>query len=143
MYRYTLAFLCVMALFAIGNIMLKYKRGRIPRAVRATWSTCFASLAAVLLALIGNIVLKPGNLIYFLAYFAAVAGVMVLMFERARLVRYSIFLLSQGPPFLREYLAGPAQEYLANIRNNTVVFFAKNDNLEVLNKAATYVQVDH
>ena len=26
---YTLSFLCVMALFAFGNMMLKYKRGRI------------------------------------------------------------------------------------------------------------------
>mmetsp|Transcript_85475 Transcript_85475/g.227942 ORF Transcript_85475/g.227942 Transcript_85475/m.227942 type:complete len:598 (+) Transcript_85475:267-2060(+) len=139
---YTLAFLCVMALFAIGNIMLKYKRGRIPRPVRATWTTCFASLGAVVVALLGNVALKPGNLRYFALYFAAVATVMIMMFERVRLLRYILFLLSQGPPFLRDRFAPKAQEYLESIRNNTVVFFTKNENLEVLNKAATYVQTN-
>ncbi len=30
---YTLAFLSVMALFALGNVLLKYRRERLPRAV--------------------------------------------------------------------------------------------------------------
>lgn len=33
---YTLAFLSVMALFAIGNMLLKKERGRLPRDVRAS-----------------------------------------------------------------------------------------------------------
>jgi amino acid transporter len=99
---YTLSFLCVMALFSIGNMMLKYKRGRIRRPVRATWPSCFAALAAVLIALIGNIMLAPGHLIYFLLYFAVVAGITIVMFERIRILKYFLYLVSQGPVHLQD-----------------------------------------
>jgi hypothetical protein len=52
---YTLAFLCVMALFAYGTMMLKYKRGRIRRDVEAPWPACVLALAGVLVALGGNL----------------------------------------------------------------------------------------
>mmetsp|Transcript_45382 Transcript_45382/g.95100 ORF Transcript_45382/g.95100 Transcript_45382/m.95100 type:complete len:657 (-) Transcript_45382:18-1988(-) len=137
---YTLSFLGVMALFAIGNMILKYKRGRIRRPIRATWPTCFAALAAVLVALIGNIVMAPGNLIYFLVYFAIVAGATLLMFERVRLLKYFLYFVSQGPQHLQDRFAGVTQMAMDKIRSQKVVFFAKNDNLEVLNKAVSYVQ---
>ncbi len=98
---YTLSFLGVMALFAIGNMILKYKRGRIRRPIRATWPTCFAALAAVLVALVGNVVMAPGNLIYFLVYFGLVAGATLLMFERVRLLKYFLYFVSQGPQHLQ------------------------------------------
>jgi hypothetical protein len=34
--------------------------------VRASWPTCFGALGAVLVALLGNLVLAPNHLIYFL-----------------------------------------------------------------------------
>jgi amino acid transporter len=137
---YTLSFLGVMALFAAGNMILKYKRGRIRRPIRATWPTCFAALAAVLVALIGNVVMAPGNLIYFLVYFAVVAGATVVMFERVRILKYFLYFVSQGPQHLQDRFAGVTQMAMDKIRSQKVVFFAKNDNLEVLTKAVSYVQ---
>mmetsp|Transcript_64863 Transcript_64863/g.148558 ORF Transcript_64863/g.148558 Transcript_64863/m.148558 type:complete len:684 (-) Transcript_64863:309-2360(-) len=137
---YTLSFLCVMALFAFGNMMLKYKRGRIRRPVRATWPTNVAALAAVLIALAGNVILAPGHLIYFIVYFAVIAGLTMVMFERIRLLKYFLYFVSQGPMHLQDRFAGVTQMAMDKIRSQKVVFFAKNDNLEVLNKAVSYVQ---
>jgi amino acid transporter len=131
---YTLSFLCVMALFAAGNMMLKYKRGRIRRPVRASWPSCFAALTAVLIALVGNVMLAPGHLIYFLVYFGIVAGITILMFERIRILKYFLYLVSQGPIHLQDRFAGVTQLAMDKIKSQKVVFFAKNDNLEVLNK---------
>ena len=137
---YTLSFLCVMALFAFGNMMLKYKRGRIRRPVRASWPTNLAALSSVLIALCGNIILAPGHLIYFIVYFAVIAGLTMVMFERIRLLKYFLFFVSQGPAHLQDRFAGITQMAMDKIRSQKVVFFAKNDNLEVLNKAVAYVQ---
>lgn len=137
---YTLSFLCVMALFSVGNMMLKYKRGRIRRPVRATWPSCFAALAAVLVALIGNVMLAPGHLIYFILYFAVVAGITTVMFERIRILKYFLYLVSQGPVHLQDRFAGVTQLAMDKIKSQKIAFFAKNDNLEVLNKAVSYVQ---
>uniref|UniRef100_A0A7S0ESQ3 Amino acid permease/ SLC12A domain-containing protein n=1 Tax=Hanusia phi TaxID=3032 RepID=A0A7S0ESQ3_9CRYP len=137
---YTLSFLCVMTLFAVGNMMLKYKRGRIRRPIRASWSTNIAALAAVVVALIGNIMLAPGHLIYFFIYFIVVAGITWAMFERIRVLKYFLYFVSQGPQHLQDRFAGVTQLAMDKIRSQKVVFFAKNDNLEVLNKAVSYVQ---
>ena len=110
--------------------------------MRASWTTCFAALFAVVLALIGNIVLAPGNLIYFFIYFGAVAGLTFLMFERIRVLKYFLFFVSKGPQAVQDRFAGVTQLAMDKIRSQKIVLFAKNDNLEVLNKALTYVQTN-
>ena len=46
---YTIAFLCVMMLFAVGNRLLAVKRGRLPRETRASWPTAILAMIAVTL----------------------------------------------------------------------------------------------
>eukprot|EP00286_Rhodomonas_abbreviata_P016730 CAMPEP_0181342372 /NCGR_PEP_ID=MMETSP1101-20121128/30960_1 /TAXON_ID=46948 /ORGANISM="Rhodomonas abbreviata, Strain Caron Lab Isolate" /LENGTH=681 /DNA_ID=CAMNT_0023453815 /DNA_START=178 /DNA_END=2223 /DNA_ORIENTATION=- len=137
---YTLAFLCVMALYAFGTMMLKYKRGRIRRSIKATWPTCFAALAAVLVAIIGNVVLSPSTLIAFFLYFLAAALIMLIVFERVRLLKWFLYFVSQGSDSTQDRFGGVTQMAMDKIRSQKVVFFAKNDNLEVLSKAVNYVQ---
>ncbi len=45
--------------------------------------------------------MAPGNLIYFLVYFAVVAGATVVMFERVRILKYFLYFVSQGPQHLQ------------------------------------------
>ena len=52
---YTISFLSVMALFGIGNILLKVKRAALPRPEKASWLSVFVAIIAVSIALIGNI----------------------------------------------------------------------------------------
>jgi hypothetical protein len=70
---YAIAFLSVMSLFALGNLMLKFKRNQLKREVRATWTQTFIALGGVIVALMGNIIMNPENLLVFLWYFFAMA----------------------------------------------------------------------
>ncbi len=56
---YTISFLGVMALFAIGNMLLKKTRSRLRTDVRASWPVVFLALCAVIAGLVGNIVMRP------------------------------------------------------------------------------------
>mmetsp|Transcript_39921 Transcript_39921/g.94738 ORF Transcript_39921/g.94738 Transcript_39921/m.94738 type:complete len:679 (+) Transcript_39921:162-2198(+) len=137
---YTLSFLCVMALFAVGTIVLKYKRGSIRRSIKATWPTCFAALAAVTVALIGNMFLAPSKLIYFFIWFLLGTLAFLLVFERVRLLRWFLYFVSQGSSATQDRFGGVTQLAMDKMRAQKVAFFAKNDNLETLTKAVAYVQ---
>ena len=56
---YTISFLSVMALFGVGNILLKVKRNSLPRPEKASWFSILIAIGAVIVALIGNIVMEP------------------------------------------------------------------------------------
>lgn len=90
---YTIAFLCVMALFALGNLMLKYKRRSLPREIQSpVWATV-VGLFLVLVALIGNVGSRPQDLLPFLIFFVAAVTVVMLMFVRFSLVKFLINIL--------------------------------------------------
>ena len=62
---YTFSFLSVMALFCVGNILLKVKRSRLPRPVRASWLVVLLALTAVLVGLVGNAMMsRPASLFF-------------------------------------------------------------------------------
>lgn len=139
---YTLAFLCVMALFAYGTMMLKYKRGRIRRDVEAPWPACVLALAGVLVALGGNLWMQPASLFYLAIYFGLVAGVILAMFERVRVLKYFLFFVSRAPESIRNALAPATLSAIELIKSQKIVFFAKNGNLEVLQKAVSYIHLN-
>ncbi len=62
---YTISFLSVMALFGLGNILLKVRRGKLPRDTRASWPSLILAIGAVLIgiAFIWNFGLVVGALI--------------------------------------------------------------------------------
>ena len=53
---YTMAFLCVMSLFAIGTMLLKFKRPDLPRPVECPWWMAMVGLICVFIAFIGKLV---------------------------------------------------------------------------------------
>ncbi len=139
---YTLAFLSVMALFAVGNMLLKVKRARLPRAVRASWPAVTTGLVAVLLGLIGNIVLDPINVEIFEVYFLATAGVVALMFLRRELLKVALYVsravvekLGSASNWVHQVIMGEIQR----ISETAVVYFTRGDNMVTLNRAALYV----
>ncbi len=84
---YTLSFLGVMALFAIGNMLLKVKRARLPRSVRANWPSVVIALAAVLAGLAGNLWLNPSYVEVFAIYLTVCATAVAVMFLRVQILR--------------------------------------------------------
>ncbi|MGB3776120.1 MAG: APC family permease, partial [Leeuwenhoekiella sp.] len=79
---YTIAFLSVMILFGLGNILLKTKRSALVSPERASWWALFVAITAVGLAIVGNLILNPAYFIIFLEYLAPTLLVVYFMLFR-------------------------------------------------------------
>ncbi len=139
---YTISFLAVMALFGLGNILLKVKRSKLPRPTRASPLAIFLAISAVLAALVGNAILNPPYLGVFLEYFFPTFLVVLVMLNRTRLLRMVLYVI--------KYLFEPIQRFVkkANrrilklideINAQEFVFFTNEDNVATLNKVMLYI----
>ncbi len=139
---YTLSFLSVMALFAVGNLLLKAKRARLPRDVRASPTAVVIALVAVLIGLAGNITLDPHNVKVFAIYLGLTLSVVGVMLLRVRLMRMALsasrWLVEQVVAF-NESLRVMVRQKIDQINSVGVVYFTKGDNAETLERAARYV----
>ena len=139
---YTIAFLGVMTLFAIGNILLKVKRARLPRDVRAPWPFVLLAVAAMVAALVGNILLNPRYVEVFLLYFSVAGAAVGLMLLRVRLLR---LLLSVSEVLLvrwhvvNTWFSRKVRGEIQRINSRELVFFTEDDSLPLLNEMALYV----
>ncbi|MFD2244614.1 APC family permease [Pontibacter ruber] len=139
---YTISFLSVMTLFGFGNILLKLRRNRLPRPVRASGMVLLLAISAVLAALIGNAILNPAYVWVFLKYFIPTAAVVFIMLYRIELLILFTYLLRQVERPLRKIL--PFKSYttlrlINTIRSQQFVFFTKGDNIANLNKVMRYI----
>ena len=139
---YTLSFLSVMALYAIGNMLLKRTRGRLPRTERASWTTALVALFAVLFGLIGNILLDPLNVEVFATYYLVGLAAVMLMFLRIEILRVVLFLsrsvvdrVMKANEWIRRTIYGKIEE----ISGREVIYFTRGDDISILNSAALYV----
>lgn len=139
---YTISFLGVMALFAAGNMLLKLKRDRLPRAVRAGWPAVIIGLLAVLAGLAGNLLLNPEYIKVFLMYLAVCAGAVAVMFLRVQILRV---LLAGSRAVVARIRNGSRRlnlgimKKIAQINSFQVIYFSRGDDLNALNRAALYV----
>jgi len=140
---YTISFLAVMALFAVGNMLLKVKRGRLPRAARAGWPTVLIATAAVIAGLFGNVIRNPDDALVFVEYFVPAILIITIMLTRVTLLKGLLFsirgLISTMSHPLRG-LAKSIEEKIEEINAQEVVFFTRGDNLANLNRAVLYVR---
>lgn len=65
---YTLAFLSVMTLFAIGNIVLRETRTELKRTYHAPALFVVIAILSTIIGIYGNVMIDPKNLTYFLTY---------------------------------------------------------------------------
>ena len=139
---YTIAFLGVMLLFAVGNILLKIKRARLPREVRAPWGFVLLAVAAMAAALVGNILLNPRYVEVFLLYFSVAGAAVGLMLLRVRLLR---LVLSVSEVLLvrwhgvNTWFSRKVRGEIQRINSRELVFFTEDDSLPLLNEMALYV----
>jgi hypothetical protein len=139
---YTLSFLCVMALFAVGNMLLKVKRGRLPRDTRASWPVVVAGFAAVVLGLAGNMLLDPDNIRVFSIYFAAASAVVGVMFLRIEIMKVVLFAskaIVARVTAINDWVKSRVHDKIEEITSHPVVYFTKHDDPAELNRAALYV----
>ncbi|MEZ4337828.1 MAG: APC family permease [Sandaracinaceae bacterium] len=139
---YTISFLAVMSLFALGNMMLKIKRGRLPRETRAGWVTVTIALAAVLVGLLGNVLKDPEGVRVFATYFGLFGAVVAVMFLRIQLLKLILFVSNaviEKVAKASSWLARFVRDKIDEINGRVVVYFTRGDDSALLNRAALYV----
>ena len=135
---YSIAFLGVMALFAIGNMLLKYKRDEIPRNIRAHWVAVLIGLIGVFAGMIGNIIIDIDILAYFSIYFIITFTLVTFMFSRVFFMKLLLYFVNKTP-FVN--CCGPSiTRFAQKFKNQTVIFFAKTDDPAIINKAILYIR---
>ena len=143
---YTISFLSVMMLFAMGDFLLKYKRGQIKRDRRARKSVIVVSIIGVGIALLANILESPEYLKYFAIYYSVCALTVLAMFWRVKIMKFVIYLVYSK---LREWniarsVTNKILKFLVRqakaVNSQSFIYFAKNDPVSMLNKAVLYVR---
>jgi amino acid transporter len=144
---YTISFLSVMALFAIGNILLKVKRSSLPRPEKASWLAVIIAIIAVAIALIGNITMPqkdglPSNLSVFLYYFIPTILFIIAMLNRTLLLKLLLKTIDSIFESIKSAVSrfdSKVQRVLDRINSQEFVFFTKGDNIATLNKVMLYI----
>lgn len=96
---YTIAFLCVMTLFALGNMIMRETRKDLKRTYHAPIIFVILAFFSTAAGIFGNIKLSPVNLEYFLTYFVPA---IILVFGTIYIdyVLQYMMRLTQGIPFI-------------------------------------------
>lgn len=144
---YTISFLAVMALFAIGNILLKIKRNQLPRPEKASWVAVIIAIIAVIVALVGNLVMpsnaeQSSNLTVFLYYFVPTILFVIIMLNRTELLKLALRAMYAIFDPIRKYITGldkNIQRTIDGINSQEFVFFTKGDSISTLNKVMLYI----
>lgn len=145
---YTISFLSVMGLFAIGNILLKVKRSKLPRQYKATWISVFIAFTGVAVALIGNITIEssdpdlPSNFQIFLEYFIPGIIFIIIMLNRITILRLLLRLIRNIFDPIRELflkLHVSINHTINKISSQEFVFFTRGDNIYNLNRVMLYI----
>ena len=140
---YTIAFLCVMILFAVGNILLKIKRSRLPRKERASWPSLFVAILAVALALVGNIVLNPAYLGVFFEYLIPTLLIVFFMLHRSAVLKFFLRIVEYFiPKNLRIFrqINILTERFIHKIDAQEFVFFTDHDDISILNHVLLYIR---
>ncbi len=140
---YTFSFLAVMGLFGIGNLLLKLKRKKLPRPLRANGAIVVLAIAFIIAAFVGNVNLNIQIFYTFLEYLIPAVLFIAFMLNRALLIKLSIDILEYFYNRLRKFVI-ISNHYLnrlqRKIKSQEFVFFTKGDNVAILNKVMQYVQ---
>jgi amino acid transporter len=140
---YTISFLSVMALFGLGNLLLKLRRSGLKRPTRAPWASVLIAIAAVIAALIGNVLINPVYVGIFFEYFLPTVIIVLIMLNRVFLLSSCLSLIqeiSRKLNYATEALSYLLQNKIDTINSQQIVFFTRGGDLSNLNLALIYVR---
>ena len=139
---YTISFLTVMAFFAMGNILLKLRRSRLPRPVYAKPISVLIALVAVIIALYGNIKSNPQYLVTFLQYFVPTMLAISAMLARRDITKFLVDILKSITHNFRKFAVMSQKKLnrdIQKLHSQDFVFFSKGDDIATLNKVMMYM----
>lgn len=79
---YTISFLGVMTLFAIGNMVLRLTRPDLKRTYQGPLIYVILAALATIIGIIGNMLIDPRNVVFFAAYFFPAVALVLIMIYR-------------------------------------------------------------
>ena len=139
---YALSFLTVMASFALGNILLKLRRSRLPRPEYAKPGVVLLAFAAIIIALYGNIMTKPQYVVTFLQYFIPSVLIILAMLLRKDILHFIVNLLQSLSKNYKKYTLTRQRSLYRSLKKlyeQDFVFFSKGDDIATLNKVMMYL----
>ena len=140
---YTLSFLAVMVLFAVGNILLKVRRQRLPRPERAPWVFVVIGTTAVAAAAVGIAIDQPEYFMVFLYYFIPALAVVMIMLWRVGLLKSVLGIVQYHSRWVLQFFGGISkaiERKIDQINSQQVVFFTRGDMVDNLRRAVEYVR---
>nr|WP_276897995.1 APC family permease [Pedobacter kyonggii] len=139
---YTFSFLLVMALFGMGNLMLKIKRNRLPRPERATILSVIVAICFILAAFFGNLLLNAHAFYVFLQYLIPAMLFIIVMLKRAQIIKWTLYSMRHLDKSYKRLVLDNIRLHRALIKINAqeLVFFTRGDNVAVLNRVMIYVE---
>jgi amino acid transporter len=140
---YTFSFLAVMAMFGVGNILLKVKRKKLPRPEKAKGINVVLAIAFVIAGFAGNILLNEEAFSTFIKYLVPALVVIAVMLNRTLIIQLLVDALEYFYRPIRKFAVATSR-YLRKlhhkIHSQEFVFFTKGDDVAILNKVMQYVQ---
>ncbi|MEJ2584824.1 MAG: APC family permease, partial [Robiginitalea sp.] len=140
---YTIAFLSVMVLFGVGNILLKVRRKNLPRPEKSRWFAIIIAIVMVIIAIAGNAILNPSYMAVFLEYFIPTMLVVAIMLNRIVLLRLLLNLIRYFFEPIERFVKRAHKSILRSIdriSKQEFVFFTKDDDVATLNKVMLYIK---
>lgn len=101
---YTIAFLCVMSMFAFGNLILKEARPDLKRTYRAPFPIVGLALLATTLGVFGNIRIDQQNLVFFEFYFIPTIAIILCVIYADYLLKFLLRITQPLPVVHRQLL---------------------------------------
>ena len=142
---YTFSFLSVMALFGIGNLMLKVKRKKLPRPEYAPVFSVLVAIAFIALAFWGNFILNPSSFKTFIFYLIPALLVVMVMLNRSIIISALLVAVDSFFRPLRKLSVlsnRKLKQMYFKVHSQEFVFFTKRDDVAILNKVMQYVQTN-
>jgi amino acid transporter len=142
---YTISFLAVMALFGLGNVLLKVRRAQLPRPSQAGWPSVLIGIGAVTAGLIGNAVMNPRYLGVFLEYFLPALLIVSIMLGRITLLKAGMFILRAAIMALIQPMSEGAhaiRNWIDRINAQQMVFFTREDDIATLRTVMDYIRTN-
>ncbi|CAM2944815.1 APC family permease [Flavobacterium frigoris] len=140
---YTFSFLAVMGLFGLGNLLLKFKRKKLPRPEKARGVSVVLAVILVIVAFVGNVQLNVDSFYTFIKYLIPSLLFIAIMLGRSFLIQLMIDALEYFYKPMRKMVIF-SNRYLMKmnlkINSQEFVFFTKGDDVAILNKVMQYVQ---
>lgn len=130
---YTISFLGVMTLFALGNLILKINRAYLKRTYWAPTYVVILAGSATLLGIIGNILINPKNLVFFSYFFFPALALVLLVIYRDYVLEFLV-KNTRNVPFLYNFI----KPYFNDAVRQRIILFTHTP--EKLFKALDYIR---